>query len=129
MRMRKAVRARVHKFDATGETSAGPASLAGAEPLEMQLDGEQYAVTMRTPGNDVELIYGYLLSELVVTAQDDIAVTIVSAVIAPAGTRNYTVARVRLRPGVWNPESAPAQNVYTSSSCGICGTAAADAVT
>src|SRR5699024_8244977 len=52
-----------------------------------------------------------------------------SAGIAPDGTRNYNVARVRLRPGVWNPESAPARNVYTSSSCGICGTAAADAVT
>ncbi len=129
MRMRKAVRARVHKFDATGETSAGPDSLAGEEPLEMQLDGEQYAVTMRTPGNDVELISGYLLSEAVVTAMDDIEEINFSAGIAPDGTRNYNVARVRLRPGVWNPESAPARNVYTSSSCGICGTAAADAVT
>ena len=39
------------------------------------------------------------------------------------------MAQVRLAPGVWNPETAPARNVYTSSSCGICGTAAADAVT
>src|SRR5699024_7037130 len=129
MRMRKAVRVRVHKFDATGETSAGPDSLAGEEPLEMQLDGDQYAVTMRTPGNDVELISGYLLSEAVVTPMDDIEEINFSAGIAPDGTRDYDVARVGLRAGVWNPESAPAGNVYASSSCGICGIAAADAVT
>ena len=129
MQMRKAVRARVYKFDATGEISAGPDSLAGEEPLEIQLNGEQYTVTMRTAGHDVELIAGYLLSEAVVTAMDDIEEVNFSAGIAPDGTRNFNVARVRLRPGVWNPEAAPARNVYTSSSCGICGTAAADAVT
>ena len=129
MQMRKAVRARVYKFDATGEISAGPDSLAGEEPLEIQLDGEQYTVTMRTAGHDVELIAGYLLSEAVVTAMDDIEEVNFSAGIAPDGSRNFNVARVRLRPGVWNPEAAPARNVYTSSSCGICGTAAADAVT
>src|SRR5699024_12835151 len=95
----------------------------------MQLDGEQYAVTLRTPGNDVELISGYLLSEAVVTALDDIEEINFSAGIAPDGTRNYNFARVRLRPGVWNPESSPARYVYTSSSGGLCGTAAADAVT
>ena len=129
MQMRKAVRARVYKFDATGEISAGPDSLAGEEPLEIQLNGEQYTVTMRTAGHDVELIAGYLLSEAVVTAMDDIEEVNFSAGIAPDGSRNFNVARVRLRPGVWNPEAAPARNVYTSSSCGICGTAAADAVT
>ena len=129
MQMRKAVRARVYKFDATGEISAGPDSLAGEEPLEIQLNGEQYTVTMRTAGHDVELIAGYLLSEAVVTAMDDIKEVNFSSGIAPDGSRNFNVARVRLRPGVWNPEAAPARNVYTSSSCGICGTAAADAVT
>ena len=129
MQMRKAVRARVYKFDATGEISAGPDSLAGEEPLEIQLNGEQYTVTMRTAGHDVELIAGYLLSEAVVTAMDDIEEVNFSAGLAPDGSRNFNVARVRLRPGVWNPEAAPARNVYTSSSCGICGTAAADAVT
>lgn len=129
MALRKSVRARVHRFDVTGETAAGPDSLAGEEPLEIQLNGEQYTVTMRTPGNDVELVSGYLLSEAVVTSMSDIEEVNFSAGIAPDGSRNYNVARVRLRPGVWNPETAPARNVYTSSSCGICGTAAADAVT
>ena len=82
MQMRKAVRARVYKFDATGEISAGPDSLAGEEPLEIQLNGEQYTVTMRTAGHDVELIAGYLLSEAVVTAMDDIEEVNFSAGIA-----------------------------------------------
>ncbi|AZL10320.1 formate dehydrogenase accessory sulfurtransferase FdhD [Brevibacterium aurantiacum] len=129
MVQRRAVRARVHKFDATGEISAGPDSLAGEEPLEIQLNGEQFSVTMRTPGNDVELIAGYLLSEAVITSMDDIEEIDFSAGLAPDGSRNYNVAKVRLRPGIWSAEAAPARSVYTSSSCGICGTAAIDAVT
>ncbi|WP_210603148.1 formate dehydrogenase accessory sulfurtransferase FdhD [Brevibacterium oceani] len=129
MAQRKAVRARVHKFDAAGEISAGPDSLAGEEPLEINLDGEQFSVTMRTPGNDVELVAGYLLSEAVVTSMDDIVEIDFSAGLAPDGSRNYNVAKVRLRPGTWSAEAAPARSVYTSSSCGICGTAAIDAVT
>lgn len=129
MVQRRAVRARVHKFDATGEISAGPDSLAGEEPLEIQLNGEQFSVTMRTPGNDVELIAGYLLSEAVITSMDYIEEIDFSAGLAPDGSRNYNVAKVRLRPGIWSAEAAPARSVYTSSSCGICGTAAIDAVT
>lgn len=129
MVQRRAVRARVHKFDATGEISAGPDSLAGEEPLEIQLNGEQFSVTMRTPGNDVDLIAGYLLSEAVITSMGDIEEIDFSAGLAPDGSRNYNVAKVRLRPGIWSAEAAPARSVYTSSSCGICGTAAIDAVT
>lgn len=129
MQQRKAVRARVHRFDATGEIKVGPDSLAGEEPLEVKLDGEQFSVTMRTPGNDVELVSGYLLSEGVITSMDDIAEIDFSTGLAPDGSRNYNVAGVRLRPGVWNAAAAPARSVYTSSSCGICGTAAIDAVT
>ncbi|MGM0699909.1 MAG: formate dehydrogenase accessory sulfurtransferase FdhD [Actinomycetota bacterium] len=129
MAQRKSVRARVHKFDASGEISAGPDSLAGEEPLEIDLDGEQFSVTMRTPGNDVELVAGYLLSEAVVTSMDDIVEIDFSAGLAPDGSRNYNVAKVRLRPGTWSAEAAPTRSVYTSSSCGICGTAAIDAVT
>ena len=129
MQQRKAVRARVHRFDATGEIKVGPDSLAGEEPLEVNLDGEQFSVTMRTPGNDVELVSGYLLSEGVITSMADIAEIDFSTGLAPDGSRNYNVAGVRLRPGVWNAAAAPARSVYTSSSCGICGTAAIDAVT
>ncbi|GAA1810659.1 MULTISPECIES: formate dehydrogenase accessory sulfurtransferase FdhD [Brevibacterium] len=129
MQQRKAVRARVHRFDATGEIKAGPDSLAGEEPLEVNLNGEQFSVTMRTPGNDVELVSGYLLSEGIVESMDDIAEIDFSTGLAPDGSRNYNVAGVRLRPGVWDAATAPARSVYTSSSCGICGTAAIDAVT
>ncbi|GAA1559722.1 formate dehydrogenase accessory sulfurtransferase FdhD [Brevibacterium picturae] len=129
MQQRRAVRARVHKFDATGEISAGPDSLAGEEPLEIRLNGEQFAVTMRTPGSDVEHVAGYLLSEAIITTMDDIEEIDFSAGLAPDGSRNYNVALVRLRPGIWSAEAAPARSVYTSSSCGICGTAAIDAVT
>ena len=129
MVQRRAVRARVHKFDATGELSAGPDSLAGEEPLEVRLNGEQFSVTMRTPGNDIDLVAGYLLSEAIITTMADIEEIDFSTGLAPDGTRNHNVAAVRLRPGIWSAEAAPARSVYTSSSCGICGTAAIDAVT
>lgn len=129
MAVRKTVRGRVHKFDATGWVSAGPDSLAGEEPLEITLNDTQFSVTMRTPGNDVELVAGYLLSEAIVTSMDDIEEVSFSTGLAPDGSRNYNVAKVRLRPGVWNAEAASTRSVYTSSSCGICGTAAMDQVT
>lgn len=129
MAVRKTVRGRVHKFDATGEISAGPDSLAGEEPLEISLNDTQFSVTMRTPGNDVELVAGYLLSEAIVTTMDDIEEVGFSTGLAPDGSRNYNVAKVRLRQGVWNAEAASTRSVYTSSSCGICGTAAMDQVT
>ncbi|MGO2644273.1 formate dehydrogenase accessory sulfurtransferase FdhD, partial [Brevibacterium aurantiacum] len=118
MAQRRAVRARVHKFDATGEVSAGPDSLAGEEPLEIRLNGEQFSVTMRTPGNDVDLVAGYLLSEAVIATMADIEEIDFSTGLAPDGTRNHNVAAVRLRPGIWSAEAAPARSVYTSSSCG-----------
>ena len=93
MAQRRAVRARVHKFDATGEISAGPDSLAGEEPLEVRLNGEQFSVTMRTPGNDIELVAGYLLSEAIITTMADIEEIDFSTGLAPDGTRNHNVAQ------------------------------------
>lgn len=126
--MRVTTRARVHTFDASGEVRARPDKLAGEEPLEVRLDGEQFTVTMRTPGHDVELISGFLLSEAVITRHDQIEEIDFATGLEPDGSRNYNVARVRLSPGVYDPHKYSARQVYTSSSCGICGTASIEAV-
>ena len=47
--------------------------LAVEEPLGIRVDGTALTMTMRTPGNDVELAAGFLVSEAVVAAADDIA--------------------------------------------------------
>lgn len=126
--MRRVVRSRVHRFDASGEVRARADALAGEEPLEVRLDGEQFTVTMRTPGDDVELVAGFLLTEGVITSMADIVEVDFASGLDPDGSRNYNVAAVRLQHGVWDRETFRARQVYTSSACGICGTASIEAV-
>ncbi|HLR44069.1 MAG TPA: formate dehydrogenase accessory sulfurtransferase FdhD [Brevibacterium sp.] len=126
--MRRTVRTRVRHFDESGLTDARADALAGEEPLEVRLDGEQFTVTMRTPGDDVELIAGFLLSEGIVRDWRQILRVDFSTGIDPDGTRNLNVARVTLEPGTWDREAHRARQIYTSSACGICGTASIEAV-
>lgn len=126
--MRRTVRTRVRRFDENGLVDARADSLAGEEPLEVRLDGEQFTVTMRTPGDDVELIAGFLLSEGIVTDWEQILRVDFAAGIDPDGTRNLNVARVNLEPGTWDRDLYQARQIYTSSACGICGTASIEAV-
>jgi FdhD protein len=55
-------RARITRI-AGGRRDAGPDSVVVEEPLEIRVAGRPLAVTMRTPGSDVELTQGFLLTE------------------------------------------------------------------
>src|SRR5262249_26772830 len=48
--------------------------LAVEEPLEIRLGGVNLTVTMRTPGDDEELVAGFLFSEGIITSADDLDV-------------------------------------------------------
>jgi FdhD protein len=78
------------------------------EPLEIRVDGEPIAVTMRTPGHDEELAVGFLYGEglidgpLPVGLTDDLAANTIE------------VGGPLARP-------LPARRFYTTSSCGVCG--------
>lgn len=111
------------RFRDTGAT-AGSDLVAGEEPLEVRLEGERVAVTMRTPtpGHDAELAVGFMVGEAII-APDQIAR--VSECRADGGDGG--VADVRLRPGV-RPAPGWQRNFYATSSCGICGKASIDAV-
>lgn len=88
--------------------------VAAEEPLEIRIGGAPVAVTMRTPGHDEELALGFALSEGLRPASarlpDDLAANVVE-VDAP------TFDPDRLR-----------RSFYTSSSCGVCGKGALEAV-
>ena len=88
--------------------------VAVEEPLEIRISGRPVAVTMRTPGHDEELALGFCLSEGLRPASarlpDDLAANTVD-VDAPG----FDLARVQ-------------RSFYTSSSCGVCGKGALDAV-
>ncbi len=103
--------------------------LAVEEPLEIRVAGEPLAVTMRTPGNDVDLAAGFLVSEGVISRGDEFAGAIHCGGPGTGGTENtYNVLDVALAPGVAPPAPELARNFYTTSSCGVCGKASIDAV-
>ena len=119
---------RVRRLSADGEKFTGPDKLAGEEPLEIRINGEQFTVTMRTPGHDFELVPGYLLSEAVVRQMDHIAGMDYSSGVDQDGHRTYNVIDVRLAPGAPGPKKDTARKVYTSSSCGVCGTSSMEEI-
>ena len=125
--VRKTVRVHMRSYSTETASRARVDKLAGEEPLEVRLNGAEFTVLMRTPGHDVELIHGLLLSEGLITVKDDIESIDFSYGLGASGTRDYNTALVRLNPAITIPEMSR-RNVYTSSSCGICGTQARDAV-
>ncbi|MEU3959399.1 formate dehydrogenase accessory sulfurtransferase FdhD [Streptomyces buecherae] len=180
-----------------GKVSTRPDTLVAEEPLEIRLNGEPLAITMRTPGDDFALAAGFLVSEGVLASDSDLATIAycAGAVAAPRdeasdelagglsvaagggggvgvgwttaplpaavgrrasgvgrggaglpvidtrggagsapdgagarGANTYNVVDVHLAPGVPLPDIGLERNVYTTSSCGLCGKASLDAV-
>ena len=108
-------------------------ALAVEEPLEIRVSWtagerrriEPVAITMRTPGDDFELVAGFLHGEGIVgTAGDVQELTYCRGDEA----QEYNIVEARLRPGVPFDADAMRRNVFTSSSCGICGKASIEAV-
>lgn len=88
--------------------------LAVEEPLEIRVNGRAIAVTMRTPGHDEELAAGFLVSEGVAVL--DAAPTLdLAANTIDVSARSFDIERL-------------SRNFYTSSSCGVCGKGALEAV-
>ncbi|PSJ26834.1 formate dehydrogenase accessory sulfurtransferase FdhD [Streptosporangium nondiastaticum] len=111
-----------------GAVGARPDTLVTEEPMEIRLNGKPLAVTMRTPGDDFALAAGFLVSEGVLAGADEIANIVYCAGATDDGSNTYNVVDVRLAPGVPVPDITLERNVYTTSSCGLCGKASLDAV-
>ncbi len=104
-------------------------TLVGEEPLEIRVNGRPLAVTMRTPGDDFALAAGFLVSEGVIAGRAEVArVTYCAGAADDDGRNTYNVVDVRLADGVAPPAASLERNVYTTSSCGVCGKASLDAV-
>ena len=111
--------------------SAGPDSgpivdgLAAEEPLEMRVEGQSVA-TRCTPGHDLDLTTGFLLTEGVIDGADDIHA--MAHVDDPAAPKGNTVDTV-LAAGVPAARARSADRAfYASSSCGLCGKASIDRI-
>ena len=96
--------------------------VAHEEPLEIQLSGAALAVVMRTPGHDLELVTGFLLTERIVASLVEVeSVRHCTEAAGPESADN--VVRVTLRPGVRTDLERLRRNLFASSSCGVCGKA------
>ena len=86
--------------------------LAEEQPLALFVQGESYAVFMRTPGADTELIYGFLYTERLIEDIEDIR--------ALVACQSYPQQRVHLtlESGVTLPVRS--RRSFISSSCGLC---------
>ena len=91
--------------------------LAVEEPLEIRIDDQPLTVTMRTPGDDIDLAAGFLYTEGLLASLDDVT-----------GIRmcDENVAAVTPRPGI----AIHAQNrtFVTTSACGVCGKDSIEAI-
>lgn len=116
-----------------GETRR-PDTLAVEEPLEIRVGGTPLVVTMRTPGHDVELAAGFLVSEGAISRGDQFRSAIhcggpgTGGPLAGTAENTYNVLDMALAPDVVLPTADLTRNFYTTSSCGLCGKASIDAV-
>ena len=97
------------------------------EPLEIRIQGVSIAVLMRTPGDDKDLVRGFLLTEGIVTSSADIE-SIRHCSIGDVPEAEDNVIKVLLRAGIELEMERFRRNFYASSSCGICGKASIEQV-
>jgi len=112
-------RARIVRIEASIRTERDDA-LTLEEPLEIRIQGVPIAVVMRTPGDDEDLVMGFLLTERIVAAPSDVvSIRHCTTVTEPEAEEN--VVLVVLDPKVDPPLEKLRRNLYASSSCGVCG--------
>src|SRR5258705_3464768 len=101
--------------------------LAVEEPLEIRLGGISLSVTMRTPGEDEELVAGLLFSEGIIVGADDLDV--IARYRGPDGDPDDgNVMNVLLKGDPRVAKDRLRRTFVASSSCGLCGKATIDAI-
>ena len=126
--------------------SARPDLLAAEDPLEIRVNDRPLAVTMRTPGDDIDLAAGFLATEGLVQSASDIAAIRIcqenhdhpaagqngagphDPVADHAGGDHGNVALVTLADGIGIDDDRMRRNFLTTSACGVCGKASIEAI-
>lgn len=128
MENRSVARSSVQKVS-SGQVDQFEDHLAVEEPLEVRIlytsdkhtISKTISVTMRTPGNDEELAAGFLFTEGILTAKEQIA-----AVSQLPYDENIVL--VKLSEGTTPRLQQAERNFYTTSSCGVCGKSSINAI-
>jgi FdhD protein len=99
--------------------------VAVEEPLEIRVEGEPVAVAMRTPGQDLELVAGWLLSEGIVRTREDL----MDLVMRPGDeAQRSAMVDAMLRDSHSFDVVKHRRNVLTNASCGLCGAASVEQI-
>jgi FdhD protein len=86
----------------------GEDEVAVEDPLEIRVDGEPLAVTMRTPGHDEELALGFLYGE-----------GLIDATRRAEPTEDFAANTIEVEGPLRRDPGR--RRFYTTSSCGVCG--------
>lgn len=109
-----------------------PASdlLAAEEPLELRLcageNSRTLAVTMRTPGQDFELVAGFLLAEGVIRSRDDLKGLSYCVDNELDARQRYNIVNADLRGDKLSDLPGLERHFFTNSACGVCGRSGLD---
>lgn len=133
---RRTARTRIVRLTSAGERRRREETLAAEEPLEIRIGDPAvpgsshvpFATTMRTPGDDFDLVAGFLVSEGVAATNEQIASMRFCAGEDAEGRQTFNVVEAQLGPSAVPPSSGQQRHVAGTSACGICGTASIDAV-
>jgi FdhD protein len=108
--------------------SVVPDTLVAEEPLELRIEGRALAVTMRTPGDDMDLFAGFLVGEGVIRHREDLSVMRYCAGTDDEGHNTYNVLDATLGSHVPAVDASLQRALVTTSACGLCGKATIDGV-
>jgi FdhD protein len=104
---------------ASGQRAASLDLVVAEEPLEIRIGGQSVMVTMRTPGDDLDLAAGLLFTEGVIASLDQIASLGHGA--AGKGRDRENVVDVEAAPGRLVDAAAARRVLRATAACGICG--------
>jgi FdhD protein len=100
-----------------GESLEEADALVAEAPLEIRFDGVPFTVLLRTPGEDEELVLGFLHAEGIVARRDQVRALRRPESLLPEDCAN--VLDIELATGL--PRPASERTFYSSASCGACG--------
>jgi FdhD protein len=114
-------RRRVLRVPVGGSADYRADLLAVEEPLEIRVDDEPLTVTMRTPGDDIDLAAGFLFTEGLLGGLDE---------VHEIRMCDQNVAAVTVKPGrkLRYQQAGAARKFLTTSACGVCGKDSIEAI-
>lgn len=111
---------------AGADTRREVATLAVEEPLEIRIGGEAFTVTMRTPGDDMDLAAGLLVSEGAIWDREHLPTIQYCTTVSGRSEQDYNTLTLTVSPDV--PEPRSARSTTMTSACGVCGVDSIDEV-